>query len=57
MVDRLQKAAVKRGLYAYHQMLMHNWAVAAVTQYTFCGAVLITLQLPVLRVVYAVGKK
>ncbi|WP_190304782.1 hypothetical protein [Pseudomonas veronii] len=57
MVDRLQKAAVKRGLYAYHQMLMHNWAVAAVTQYTFCGAVLITLQLPVLRVVDGVGKK
>jgi hypothetical protein len=38
-------------------MLMHNRLDAPVTQQPFCGAVLITLQLPVLRAFYFVNKK
>ncbi|AZE81728.1 hypothetical protein C4J98_0284 [Pseudomonas orientalis] len=38
-------------------MLMHNPLVTIVMQQPFCGAVLNTLQLPVLRAFYFVNKK
>ena len=38
-------------------MLMHNWLVAAGIKQRFCGSVLNTSQLPVLRVFYFMNKK
>jgi len=38
-------------------MLMHNLLLGQVLKPSFCGAVLITLQLPVLRAFYFVNKK
>jgi hypothetical protein len=57
LAEHAKTARIKRPLCAWHQMLMHNRLVTAVTKQPFCAAVLNTLQLPVLCALYFVNKK